>query len=435
MQPTHFELLQQAQTAAYRADWALLNQHLQHLLSGDYSSCSFDADLSALLLDLALQSLESGDFQDRWDVAKLFPSFGVGAIAPLLDLLQDQDADSEAQWFAIRILSRFNHPSVVTALVDLLKTSINEDLNAMAVNTLAAMGSSAIEILTPLLDQDNTRRLATQTLSQIRHPATVPLLIEIVHDREAKVRATAIEALSSFHTPDITRILIQALRDPSTPVRRAAVIGLGFCTAEVTELDLVSHLRPLLLDLNLDVCRQTAIALGRLGTPAAASVLFQTLQSLNTPESLAIELVRALGWIGTSDALHNLQRSLIQLPLASVCQEILVVLGRVDHPDQKRQATQILLDLLQQDGTFAQSASARQAIALALKQLGDPAALNPLINLLADPHVSVRLHVIAALKSLAPEAAHQRLKQLFQSEHSGSELGRGVAIALEEWHF
>ena len=198
-------------------------------------------------------------------------------------------------------------------------------------------------------------------------------------------------------------------------------------------MDLVSHLHPLLLDLNLDVCQQTAIALGRLGTPAATKILFQTLHP-NTPESLAVELVRALGWIGTSEALHCLQRSL-QLPLAeSACQEILVVLGRVDHFDQKRQATQILLDLLHRNGTF-ESASARQAIALALGQVGDLAALNPLINLLADPRISVRLHVIAALKTLAPEAAYQRLEQLVQSENSDSELGRGIAIALEEWQF
>ena len=156
----HFELLQQAQTAAHQADWALLNRSLQHLLNEDYSPSSSDADRFALLLDLALQSLESGDFQDRWDIAKLFPSFGVAAIAPLLDLLRDADVDSEVQWFAIRILSSFNHPSVVTALVDLLKTSIDKDLNEMAVTTLAAMGSGAIEILTQLIDQDNTRRSA-----------------------------------------------------------------------------------------------------------------------------------------------------------------------------------------------------------------------------------------------------------------------------------
>lgn len=433
MPSSHLEL-QQAQNAADQADWAQLNHCLQQLLSKESASGFPDTAPSSLLLKLALQSLKFGDFQDRWDVAKLFPSFGVAAIAPLLDLLQDQDADSEAQWFAIRILSGFNHPSVITALVNLLKTSTNEELNGMAATALAAMGSGAIEILSQLMEQDSTRRLATQTLSQIRHSATVPLLLNVVHDQDAQVRATAIEALSSFHTPDITNVLIQALTDPATTVRRAAVTGLGFCHADVAELDLVSHLRPLLLDLNLEVCRQTAIALGRLGTPTATNALFQTLHSLNTPESLAIELIRALGWVGTSDALHYLQRSLIQLPLTElVRQEILVVLGRVDHPDQKRQATQILLDLLQQDGSFAQSISARQAIVLALGQLGDLAALNPLIHLLADPHVSVRLHVISALKTLAPEVAHQRLQQLVQSEPSDSELGRGVAIALQEW--
>lgn len=432
MQSTPLETLQQAQTAADQQDWALLNHYLQQLLGNESSDSA--AVPSSLLLNLASQSLESGDFQDRWDVAKLFPSFGDAAIDPLLDLLQNQDADSEAQWFAIRILSSFNHPNIVTVLVDLLKTSNNEELNGMAVTALANMGSGAIEILTELLNQDNTRRLATQTLAQIRRPETVPLLQKAVNDEDAQVRALAIEALSSFHNPEISQCLILALRDPAVMVRRAAVTGLGFCGADVAELDLVSHLRPLLLDLNLEVCRQTAITLGRLGTPAATNTLFQSLQSLNTPEFLAIELVRALGWIGTSEALHCLQRSLVQLLLAeSVRQEVFTVLGRVDQPDQKRQATQILLDLLQQESTFAQSSSARQAIALALGQLGDRAALDSLINLLADRDVSVRLHVISALKTLAPDSAHQRLEQLAASENADSELGRGVAIALQEW--
>ncbi len=431
MQSNYLETLQQAQTAADDQDWALLNHYLQQLLGEESSPAAVP---SPLLLDLALQSLESGDFQDRWDVAKLFPSFGDAAIAPLLDLLQNQDADSEAQWFAVRILGDFNHPNIITALVDLLKTSTNEGLNGMAATALANLGSGAIEILTELLDQDNTRRLATQTLAQIRHPETVPLLQKVLNDEDAQIRALAIAALSSFHSPEISRLLIQALKDPAVMVRRAAVTGLGFCGTDLAELDLVSHLRPLLLDLNLEVCRQTAIALGRIGTPAATNTLLQSLQSPNTPEFLAIELIRALGWIGTSEALNCLQRSLIQLPLAeAVRQEILTVLGRVDQPDQKSQATQILLDLLQQESPFARSASARQAIALALGQLGEIAALDALINLLADPNVSVRLHIVSALKALASDVAYQRLKQLFESESSGSELGRGVAIALQEW--
>ncbi|MCY7322588.1 MAG: hypothetical protein LH660_12515, partial [Phormidesmis sp. CAN_BIN36] len=105
MQSTYLETLQQAQTAADQQDWALFNHCLQQLLGSELSDPATVP--LPLLLNLALQSLESGDFQDRWDIAKLFPSFGDAAIAPLLGLLQDQDADPEAQWFAIRILGSF----------------------------------------------------------------------------------------------------------------------------------------------------------------------------------------------------------------------------------------------------------------------------------------------------------------------------------------
>jgi len=53
-----------------------------------------------------------------------------------------------------------------------------------------------------------------------------------------------------------------------------------------------------------------------------------------------------------------------------------------------------------------QSPSVKQAIALSLGQLGDMQAIDPLIQLLADADAGVKLHVITALKQLAPQAAH-----------------------------
>jgi HEAT repeat protein len=430
------KILQQAQQAAQQEDWSIVSQSLQQLLLSEEFQGSIESrvetDTCDRLLDLALQVLRGGDFQDRWEVAKVFPTLGQASIAPLITLLKT-DTDSEAQWFAIRILGGFAHPDVLATIVDLLKTSQNEELRGMAVTVLVNSGEGAIAVLQDLLQSDTTRWVAAQSLAQIRRPATVPLLLEVVNDPDPQIRATAIESLGSYRHPEISAALIRAVQDPIAAVRRAAVTALGFCADEAAALDLVSHLRPLLLDFNLDVCKQTAIALGRLGTLEATKALFQSLQSIHTPEPLAIELVRALGWVGKSEALQSLHRALIQLPLTeSVRQEILVVLGRVDQPQLKPQATQILLDLLTHEATFARSTSARQSLALSLGQLGDPNALNPLIDLLADPNVSVRLHVISALKTLAPKTAHQRLEQLSQSEHD-SDLGRGVAIALQEW--
>lgn len=424
------EILEQAQTAATHQDWGQLSQDLQKILaSEDQSKTALfsDPNTTPILLDLAMQVLESGSFQDRWEIAKLLPNFGIDAIAPLIDLLNDEEVDPEAQWFAVRVLGGFNHPRVIEALIELLKTSQSEDLNSMAVSVLASMGKTAVSMLETLLADDSTRLFAVQALGQIRRSETVPLLMQVVQDSEVQIRAIAIEALSSFHSDEITTVLIGALQDTAVQVRLAAVTGLGFRSDSP---NLVGQIRPLLFDLNLEVCRQAAIALGRLGTLQAAIALYEVLQSEHTPENLSIELVRALGWIALPEALSYLETALIELPEV-VQLEIVQTLGRVDAVELKSQATEILLSRLPK----LESVGIRQAIALSLGQLGNPEAINALVALLADTDDGVRFHAISALKTLDAELSHQHLERLAKIEPEESELGRGVAIALREWHF
>jgi HEAT repeat protein len=75
----------------------------------------------------------------------------------------------------------------------------------------------------------------------------------------------------------------------------------------------------------------------------------------------------------------------------------------------------------------------KQAIALSLGQLGQPQALERVIQLLVDPTASVRFHAIAALKQLEPLAAYERLQALAAQENIEDQLKQGVAIALQEW--
>ncbi len=431
---SYHEILEHAQTAANHQDWGRLGQNLQQLLSNEDFSQSERAVFSEpnatiVLLDLAMQVLESGGFQERWDIAKLFPNFGIDAIAPLIELLNDEDAELEAQWFAVRILGSFNHPRVIEALIELLKTSQSEELNSMAVSVLASLGKTAVSMLETLLAQNSTRLLATQALGQIRRSETVPLLMQVIHDPDVQIRAIAIEALSSFHSAEITQVLIEALQDLAVQVRLAAVAGLGF---RQDHTNLVIYLRPLLMDLNLEVCRQSAIALGRLGTPQAATALYEVLNLPHTPKNLAIELVRALGWIALPEALSSLEAALLHLPFSETVQlEIIQALGRVDAIELKSQATEILLTVLPQ----LQSTAIRQAIALSLGQLGNVEAMNALVALLADKDDGVRFHAISALKTLNAALARQHLEQLAKIEPEETELGRGIAIALREWRF
>lgn len=430
------KVLEQAAAAAQQGNWSLVSQYLQQLPLGKKATDSdagsaplIDTDLDQVL-NLALEVLNVGDFQERWEVAKVFPKLGAGAIAPLIEILEDEDAELELRWFTGRILGEFNHPIVITTLVDLLTTSKDEDLAVMAAAVLSSFGESAVEALTGLLADPESRLLATRSLSQIRRPEIIAPLLGVVRDPQVAIRATAIEALTSFHDPRIPPVLLDALNDHVAAVRKEAVIGLGLRSDLREELDLLNRLKPLLYDFNLEICQQAAIALGRLGTDDAAEALFGVLQSPATPVPLTYDLIRALAWVGTTKSLDYLQQALIGAAVESTL-EIVRVLGRLEDPVLKTKAAQILIDFLNSEHPAAREATVKQAIAQAWGQLGEMSAIDALVGLLADPADSVRLHAIAALKNFP--TTHQQLVQLAADENLTPALKEGVAIALAEW--
>lgn len=465
-------LWEQAQNARSTANWSLLLQCLQQLIleeggegqeaevqRGRGAEERIDVDSPQLpsspapqqsklttekrsesvsqqakLLDWAMDVLTLGDFHQRWDIAKLFPKLGQTAYALLIEFLEDEDADEELRWFAARILGKFNHPEAIAALVELLKTSESEELQAMAAAALSEIGASAVAAITELLAEENTRWLAVRSLCYIRRQETITPLLSVVQDPQIEIRAAAIEALSSFHDPRIPPVLLNALNDIAAPVRREAAIGLGFRPDLREELDLIQHLLPRLYDFNLDVCAAAAGALGRLGTDAAATGLYHTLQSPHTPVSLQIEIVRALGRVKTETSLEYLSSALHQLEMVTVWQEIVTVLGQIEQAELKAKAAEILIQLLRAAHPATQHARIKQAIALSLGHLGERQALKELIQLLADPDASVRLHAIAALKQVAPIAAHQQLAQMATDATLVPQLKQGVEFALQEWN-
>ncbi|MEG4317656.1 MULTISPECIES: HEAT repeat domain-containing protein [unclassified Microcoleus] len=450
-------ILEQAQAAADRQNWPLLVECLQQVTAN--GSQQPEEQILEQAVSLAIQALEWGDFQDRWEIAKVLPNLGNGAIAPLIALLEDEDADTEPRWFAARILGKFDRPEVMQALVKLIENS-EEELSQIAAETLGNFGTRAIESLATLLLQEDSRQFATAALAQIRRPEIIAPLLSVVTDSQVAVRVAAIEALSSFHDSRIPPVLVAALKDPATAVRKEAVRALGVRAYLNTELDLVKLLKPLLFDIRLEVCQEAAIALGRMKTDAAAAALFELLRSPATPLELQIESVRALGWSETAAGLEYLQIALIgrsaagfqpeastnhnSIPIAEqnllidninpvVCQEIVTVLGRVEKPELKAKAAEIAIDLISSNHPAVQSSQIKQSLALALGQLGDLRAMDVLIQLLADGDNSVRLHSTAALKRLGAGEVRQQLASLVQQEGLEPRLKQGIAIALQEW--
>lgn len=429
----------------------------------------------------ALTALETGDFYARWEAAKTISACGVEAaqsgspeavINPLLHLLWAEDSEEEISWYIARILGTLNHPLAVQGLTHLLQTSQSSDVAVMAATALANCGTAAISPLTDLLHQPKMKLIAIRALAQIEHPDVVPILLTLTSDSLAAARSTAIDALSRFSDPAILEALFVALRDSDSSVRRSAVGTLGFqaqtlcassriksgfrTTHSLDPFDtrLIDVLKPLLWDLDLDVCCQTALALGRIGTSSAISALSKVLQSANTPVLLQQSIIRALGWSETPEAISCLKQALFHNKAFAEegSLEIITVFGRFRQSESCVLAVQILLDLLHVQHSVSQTSKGRQTIAHSFGQMvttlkkvtsgnsGNSSVhqkqfakiMNALIDFLEDADTGVRLHTIAALKAFDDRLVNSKLAALMQSETISLKLREGITVALAE---
>ncbi|OZH55792.1 hypothetical protein AFK68_02300 [Hydrocoleum sp. CS-953] len=436
-------LLEQAKIAAQQLNWSLVNHCLQQFISEskpNKTTSKFPNDNAVLdeVINLAIEVLENGDFQEKWDIDKLFKQIGKPAISPLIEILKDWEIDLEERWFVTRILAEFNSEEVLEVMGNIIVSSEAEDLQEIAAETLANFGESGIELLTDLLAKPDSRLLATKALAKINCIRIIPALLTVVKDEKDEVRIAAISALTNYSDSRIPIVLISALKDTVAKVRKAAVIGLAGYVNLQKELGLVKLLQPLLWDINFEVSQQATIALGKIGTNSAATALFELLKTATMPIFLKIDAVRGLGWMETKVSLEYLQNLLGYNFLvednvqAQFVNEIVVALGKLEKPELKAQATDILIEFIVSGNSSLESVYVKKSLALALGYLGNIDALDYLIQLLEDEDNSVRLHAIAAMKELDSEKAYQRLIDLSQEATLNSQLKTGIEIAIAE---
>jgi HEAT repeat protein len=380
-------LRNRAKAAADNGKYSIAIDLLQHL------SIDQIAD-NELVLDIALQVLIQGDFDQQWEIAKIIPKLGNIAIQPLLDLLNDIDIDLEDRWVVARILGDFHQPQVVTVLIELIQQQEDLELTAIATSALTKIGVPAISAITELLATPE-RSTAIATLAQIRHSKTIEPLIQVIDDPDPQLRSLIVEALGSFHDPRIPPLLITKLTDVAPTVRKASVTALCLRSDLAVELKLSQHLRPLLFDLDLAVCQSTALGLARLPDVSVVKVLTEVLLSPQTPTELQSSVVLALGWIGTKPAIDSLIAALAQAS-TSLAPEIAMAIGKTDRA--RVYASQILVNYLQTADPSA--AIIKQEIATALGNLGNPDIVPDLTKLLDDPDDRVKLYATNAISKL-----------------------------------
>lgn len=391
------QILIQGFSAAQRHNWLEVSNQLQLLPQSktEFLLTGEDCDRA---LDLGLTILTQADFQHKWAVAKILPLFGVKIVPLLCTLVLDETVEAEVRWFSCKILGKFPEQAVLT-LVKLLQQTTDSELIAIAGKTLIEIGDRAIDALVDLLSQPEHRLLAVRSLSYIRTASSIAPLLQVASDPDPQLRTIAIKALGSFHDRRVPPILVTALQDKASSVRKEAAIALGFRPDLCQELNLVAGLKPLLYDLNLEVCRQAAISLGRMKQNAANTALFEVLQAHTTPESLKFDLVRALSWSAIASGISYLYQALTDAS-EPVIQEIITTLGRTNTPELKPQAARLLLDFWQ-NRDCQYSPQTKQNLATSLGELRDNSTRQVLQQLASDSDRKVKLHASCALKKLS----------------------------------
>ncbi len=367
---------------------------LQQFQSAIYQNKNEDCEL----IKLGLSLLESGDFKQRWEVAKLFPKLGKEIIAPLLIILEDENVEVEYRWFIARILSEFNDIKIILAFTQVLQTTKEEELLNIVAEGLGKIGISAIKSLETLLEgEEYSRLLVVKALTQIRHKDTIKPLLKVVNDPNSEIRAIAVECLGSFHQKQLIPIFIKALYDPVSTVRKESIIALGMQSKLTTEFNLIQYLKPLLYDINLENCQQTALTFGRIKSDEAIAELSLVLQKKTTPIELKKEVIKALIWTESLQALTDLKQALFR-ENAEVCQIIINLLGTQNSEAVRYQASQILSEFLESNCSISQDKEIKKALAISLGELGNEIAIVCLKKLSDDPDKSVQLHAIAGFK-------------------------------------
>lgn len=391
-------LLDLAAEAAQRQDWLKVSQNLKQLPQNKSQLWLLEETSWQQVFDLAVKMLTESDFQHKWEITKIFPRLGTDVIDPLVFFLLDSSVEVEIRWFICQILGHFTEQKVVITLVKLLQQTEDEELVAIAGKTLSKVGDSAIDTLVQLSTQSPYRFLAIQSLCYIHTIATIEPLLAVVHDSDPKIRTMAIKTLGRFHDCRILPVLVTALQDISSRVRKEAVIALGFRSDLVSELNLIKHFKLLLDDLNLQVCRQAAISLGRLKQDEANLALYEVIQKNTTPISLKLDIVKALGWSNLNSAVDYLKLTLTdQSELLS--QAIIVTLGRIESPHLKQKSAQALVEFWQSQQP--NSTETKQVLANSLGELGSKFGQTTLQQLGLDEDHKVKLYALAALKKLS----------------------------------
>jgi HEAT repeat protein len=241
------------------------------------------------------------------------------------------DAPTEAKRGIIRLLGHLGG-AAVPVLVDVARTSDQEDVRREAVLALAGAGPEGDKAMRPLLSGSEPGMETEVTQILLHEGGDVLRHVEAVLDHpDPALRRELARALAEVQESEAEQILIRACQDNDLRVRIAAIDSLGVrrATAATAALALAAEEGSLRGDA-LGVRMTAVTALGRVATPEAVEALSrvlrrQTLFFREQSDALRCLAARCLAQIPLPQAREALEQGLSErrAPVREACRAAL----------------------------------------------------------------------------------------------------------------
>jgi HEAT repeat protein len=128
-------------------------------------------------------------------------------------------------------------------------------------------------------ENKGVREQAARALAELGEPAAAPLM-DLIRDKEWRVRYRAAEALGLMGYSPGTAVLVRALKDKKDHVRYMAAKSLGLIGGPASLEPLIERLS----DDNEFVRRIAAVSLAKIGLPRARSAVTMAMEKEMNPE-------------------------------------------------------------------------------------------------------------------------------------------------------
>ncbi|HSK62568.1 MAG TPA: HEAT repeat domain-containing protein [Pyrinomonadaceae bacterium] len=413
--------------------------------------------------------LGEGDEATRLNAAEILSDNESLDVKPLLGALSDESW--RVRRAAVKGVSQRAAPEAIAALLS--SVVANHQNPSLLNSALQVLASSDVDTLSPLLEllrgsNSALRMQAALALGEQRDTRAINALVEALNDDDSNVRYHAIEALGKLEAVDAVEQLAEIAESKDFFLSFVALDSLS----KIGDVRIAPRVVPLLEDellrepaINLlgQVGDETAVAplTALLNIPAAPAELIadalaaisdryekqygegrhiadltvreisptgiqNLLDALETPGKQNLRpIALVLGWLkrpgveraltrlmGRDDLRDEIIDALVrhgpatsELLIAHLAAEDLevrrsaaVALGRI--ADAK--ATPALVEKLSDDSLAVEAANA-------LARIGDPQAVEGLLNLVGNPDASIRQAAVSALNSLLPPSMAERI--------------------------